>query len=145
MQVADQSCMKPLQANNAKQPQSTTIELRLPVQIFSGIAPPPELLEAMANKGKLNAPALPARKPSKSAAMAPPPHTPVAAGASSSSAAPPPPGFDAPPPMYSEAPPSYEDAVGNHLPPVEGPRRDYAPPVAAEDPLLDRDEKSGWH
>lgn len=76
--------------------------------------------------------------------MVPPPHTPVATRASSSIAAPPP-GFDAPPPEYSEAPPSYEDAVATHLPPVEGPRRDYAPPIAAEDPLLGRDEKSGWH
>lgn len=99
----------------------------------------------MANRDRLNAPpALPARRSSKSAGMVPHPHTPAPGPAASSSAAPPP-AFDAPPPVYSEAPPSYEDAVAQNLAPVEGPRRDYAPPVAAEDPLLGRDEKSGWH
>lgn len=51
---------------------------------------------------------------------------------------------EAPPPNYSEAPPSYEDAVAQELPPIDGPRREYAPPAAAEDTLLNRDEKRGW-
>lgn len=51
---------------------------------------------------------------------------------------------DEAPPLYSELPPSYEDTVEQevNLDPVEGIRREYAPPVAAEDPLLRRDEKS---
>ena len=38
----------------------------------------------------------------------------------------------APPPMYDEPPPSYEDAIASDLPPVDGPRPDYAPPPAPE-------------
>jgi len=34
--------------------------------------------------------------------------------------------------MYEEPPPSYEDAVASDLPPVDGPRPDYAPPPAPE-------------
>ena len=48
------------------------------------------------------------------------------------------------PPMYSEAPPSYEDAVATHLQPMDVRRPDYAPPAAAEDDVLRRDEKRGW-
>ncbi|KAK0902984.1 hypothetical protein LTS16_019512 [Friedmanniomyces endolithicus] len=52
---------------------------------------------------------------------------------------------DALPPGYMrEAPPSYEDAVATNMPPVSAPRPDYAPPLAAEDDLLGRDEKRGW-
>ncbi len=29
---------------------------------------------------------------------------------------------------FDEAPPSYEDAIAEDMPPIDGPRRDYAPP-----------------
>ena len=38
----------------------------------------------------------------------------------------------APPPMYDEPPPSYEDTIASDLPPVDGPRPDYAPPPVPE-------------
>jgi hypothetical protein len=38
----------------------------------------------------------------------------------------------APPPMYEEPPPSYEDAIASDIPPVDGPRPDYAPPPLPE-------------
>ena len=79
-------------------------------------------------------PALPARKP------VPKPH-----GHSPSTAHAPAPTHQPPlqdnPPLYSEAPPSYEDAVALDLAPVDGLRRDYAPPTSAEDPLFSRDAK----
>jgi hypothetical protein len=33
--------------------------------------------------------------------------------------------------VYDDAPPSYEDAMGDHLSPVDGPRREYHPPDAS--------------
>lgn len=35
-----------------------------------------------------------------------------------------------------------EDALAQNIAPVDGSRRDYAPPIPAEDPLLSRDEKA---
>lgn len=45
---------------------------------------------------------------------------------------------------FVDAPPSYEDAIASELPPIDGYRPAYAPPPAAEDRLLSRDEKRGW-
>jgi hypothetical protein len=144
-------------------PQTTTIDLRLPVQIFSGITPPPELLEAMARaqaqstsedstsappvpprpnypadtKTPSGAPPLPARKPVASAAPPAQPAQPVQHVEHSG---------DEPP--FGDAPPSYEDAMATDVQPAGGIQRaEYAPPVVAEDPLLNsgRGEKSGWH
>ncbi|THZ05724.1 hypothetical protein D6C95_02710 [Aureobasidium pullulans] len=143
-------------------PQTTTIDLRLPVQIFSGITPPPELLDAMAraqahNTGDISsappmpprpsyptdtktpsgAPPLPARKPVASAATVETVHQPLQQVDHSGEE-----------PPYGDAPPSYEDAMATDVQPMEGVRRaDYAPPTVAEDPLLNsgRGEKSGWH
>jgi len=116
-------------------------DLRLPVQIFSGITPPKKLLEAMANARphasssyvSTKAPALPTRRPVPKQDGQ---HSTTAQPSSSEQPGP----HDAPP-VYSEAPPSYEDAVIHDLPPVDGLRRDYAPPSLTEDPLLDRNEK----
>ncbi|KAI4748142.1 hypothetical protein E4T50_01549 [Aureobasidium sp. EXF-12298] len=150
----------------ASMPQTTTIDLRLPVQIFSGITPPPELLEAMARaqaqgtsggsssappmpprpnypadtKTASGAPPLPARKPVASTATAQATQTPVQVVQHVEHSGEEPP--------YGDAPPSYEDAMAMDLQPVSGIQRaEYAPPVVAEDPLLNsgRGEKSGWH
>ncbi|KAG9620854.1 hypothetical protein KCV04_g13846, partial [Aureobasidium melanogenum] len=150
----------------ASMPQTTTIDLRLPVQIFSGITPPPELLEAMARaqaqgaggtnssappmpprpnypadtKTASGAPPLPARKPVASTATAQAPQTPVQVVQHVEHSGEEPP--------YGDAPPSYEDAMAMDVQPVSGIQRaEYAPPVVAEDPLLNsgRGEKSGWH
>ncbi|KAI4724612.1 hypothetical protein E4T49_07681 [Aureobasidium sp. EXF-10728] len=134
--------------------------------IFSGITPPPELLEAMARaqaqgttdntssappvpprptyptdtKSASGAPPLPARKPVASTATAESMQTPVQAVQHVDHSGEEPP--------YGDAPPSYEDAVAMDVQPMSGIQRaEYAPPVVAEDPLLSsgRGEKSGWH
>lgn len=126
------------------------MELRHPVQLFSGIAPSAELLQAMGKPSFANggsAPTVPPRKPAKSGSTPYVPPTPNN-GEGTTSQLPPQGGIpqDAPP-MYSEAPPSYEDAVADQLPPVDGgeTRPQYAPPMSGEDHLLPSDEKRGWH
>lgn len=88
------------------------LPLRLPVSVYSGIRPPPGLATQA-----VVPPPKPPRKP-----------VPAAAAASSSSAgpsyAPLPPGAE----ESDEPPPTYEDAVGQDLAPVDGPRN-YRPPA----------------
>lgn len=124
-------------------PQQTTSELRLPVQVFSGVKPPIELLEAMANarppgaswEQPIKAPPLPARKP----VHRPDLQTPVP----SQHSVPMHPSGEDDLPLYNEDPPSYEDSIahGLDLSPVDGMGRDYAPPIPTEDPLFSRDAK----
>ncbi|KAF2091103.1 arrestin [Saccharata proteae CBS 121410] len=105
--------------------QLIVLPLRLPVKVFSGVKPSPELLQAMSNKLQ--------RKPVPSSAgnkvglnIVPPVNGAATAGPSN---IPPTPTDGAP---FEDAPPSYEDVVAQDLPPVDGPRRDYAPPPVAE-------------
>ncbi|KAK4551834.1 hypothetical protein LTR86_010830 [Recurvomyces mirabilis] len=138
-------------------PQNIALPLRLECEVFSGITPPPELLEAMAReKANIHRPSaanIPMTDKLKTEGRLPPesgagqvPPTPMEGPSSSG----PPelparPGDvgDAQPPMYSEAPPSYEDAIASDLPPVNAPRPEYAPPPPATDDALLRDEKKG--
>lgn len=95
----------------------------MPVKVYSGIAPPQALLDAMAASGRVK-PTQPQPQPQPSGPAGggePPPIPPRPA-------APPAPatsdeGFD-------DAPPSYEDAMAEVLEPVDGPRREYNPPDA---------------
>jgi hypothetical protein len=137
------------------QPQTVILPLRLDATVFSGIAPPPQLLEAMAQaradvkrkpiintintkdaldeklkaeegQGSVNAvPETPIEGPSYD--------TPARQGTA----------LPSQPPIYDDAPPSYEDAVASSMPPVDARRPEYAPPPAEEDDVLRRDEKSG--
>ncbi|KAK7550517.1 arrestin [Phyllosticta paracitricarpa] len=114
--------------------QLIVLPLRLPVKVFSGIEPPPALLAAMADPSKAAAAAagspngIPPRKPVPGGMTASPYYAP-------SSPSPIAPG-------YEDAPPSYEDAIATNLPPVNGPRRDYAPPPVPEGaPRFSSDEK----
>ncbi|KAK4541927.1 hypothetical protein LTR36_007291 [Oleoguttula mirabilis] len=145
-------------SQSAAKPQTIVLPLRLEAMVNSGIAPPSELLEAMAEaragirrtsttgltseKMKMEA-----RTSSGFGANQVPP-TPVDDAGPSG-----PLGMPARhrgnaeeqlPPAYSEAPPSYEDAVATNLRPVDAPRPVYAPPPAAEDNVLSGDEKKGW-
>jgi hypothetical protein len=95
----------------------------MPVKVYSGIAPPQALLDAMAAAAPQLSPSKPTSGPSwpTGAASRPPipprPSTgpvPVDAGAA-----------------YDDAPPSYEDAMAENLSPVDGPRREYHPPDAS--------------
>ncbi|KAF2276952.1 uncharacterized protein EI97DRAFT_304073 [Westerdykella ornata] len=118
--------------------QLVVLPLRLPVKVYSGIAPPKALLDATlsAQAGKI--------KPSAPPALAPPPEpmppvTPVDhAGFSGPNALPPVQGAPPSPaplgvqPPYDDAPPSYEEVVGEDLPPVDGYRGNYQPPPVPE-------------
>jgi hypothetical protein len=111
-------------------PELIVLPLRLPVKVYSGIAPPPQLLNALANQPSSSHP-LQDSKISNGAKLNydQPPATPVSPtgpdqqfpariGAFSQAVDP-----DEPPP------PSYEDAMAEDIGPVDGPRRDYNPPV----------------
>lgn len=149
----------------ASQPQSVILPLRLNAQIFSGITPPPQLLEAMAEARA--AVKQPSRKnssrkssvPGKPTLIGPTdsqaslqfgagqvPPTPIdTPGPTGTQQLPPRPGATSEdPPMYADAPPSYEDAIATSLPPINAARPEYVPPTAGEDTVLDRDEKKAW-
>ena len=100
------------------QPELIILPLRLPVQVFSGVAPPRALLDALAAQR-------PVPVPGSSDGMAPPgvqPQQPPLAQSSPAYAANPPAAGQPP----DDAPPSYEDAMAQDLGPVDGLRRDYA-------------------
>lgn len=139
------------------QPQSVVLPMRLDTLIYSGIAPPAEIIERMAAARATQPPRSSAARPSSNATAVDEKlrtegrKPPMAAGPSSSTdpSAPPIPARPGQvpaqePPDYSEAPPSYEDAIAAELAPLDAPRPDYAPPPVAEDDLLGRDEKKGW-
>jgi hypothetical protein len=106
------------------QPQLIVLPLRMPVKVYSGIAPPQALLDAMAAAAPELSPSKPTSKPSWPTSdeisrppMPPRPSTgPVPADAGA---------------VYDDAPPSYEDAMAENLSPVDGPRREYHPPAAS--------------
>jgi len=147
--------------------QDTIMELRLPFQLFSGIPPPAELLEAMTRASGMSgpvsspaAPPLPPRNEKTGLASAAIPRRPVPAPqshqqqhpsqaqASGNQTQPTPlPQPQDEPPHYSEAPPSYEDAIADTMPSVQtDDRPQYAPPPPEEaDPLLSAGEKRGRH
>lgn len=99
----------------AVKPELIVLPLRLAVQVYSGMAPPPALLEAMGFSGE---------EAGGVSTSPPAPHPPPRPSA---------PAYPAPPPNpeeYEDAPPSYEDAMAEALGPVDGPRREYNPPDA---------------
>ncbi|KAJ5096314.1 hypothetical protein NUU61_005670 [Penicillium alfredii] len=102
-------------------PQLIVLPLRMPVRVYSGIAPPQALLDAMAAATLQPSPSKPSSRPS----------WPTNEGSSRPPMPPRP--MDAPVPVstaevYDDAPPSYEDAMAENLSPVDGPRREYHPP-----------------
>ncbi|KAI9368283.1 hypothetical protein BJX61DRAFT_231280 [Aspergillus egyptiacus] len=105
------------------QPQLVISALRVPVSVYSGITPPPALLEAMAAKTRVKpkVPPQPPTRPQEDDTERPPipPRPTVPPLAASSENA------------YDDAPPSYEDAMAESLSPLDGPRREYYPPAAS--------------
>jgi hypothetical protein len=98
--------------------------------VYSGIAPPQALLDAVAaEKGGRRVPR-PTRRPPEPSNPPPRPFGQVGAL---------PPDTDLQPlqESYDDAPPSYEDAMADTLAPLDGPRREYNPPNASE-PVADR-------
>ncbi len=95
----------------------------MPVQVFSGIAPPAALLSRMATSP---------RPAPVNAGVRPPsvvnnqPQTPITPYYHSF---PPQQGeYGSPAPTNDDAPPSYEDAIAEDIGPVDGPRREYNQP-----------------
>ncbi|KAF2638482.1 hypothetical protein P280DRAFT_551582 [Massarina eburnea CBS 473.64] len=132
--------------------QLVVLPLRLPVKVYSGIAPPQALLEAAVKKVKRDFKAEPyiasnlqpqlqqqqqqqqqepAHAQTNNARPQTPTHQQGLAGATASS-----------PPGYDDAPPSYEEAVGASLPPIMGYRGSYMPPPVPEGaPRFSEDRK----
>jgi hypothetical protein len=119
--------------------QLIVLPLRLPVKVYSGIAPPKALLDGgfNANAGEkpstLNVPPQQMQAPVT-------PTTPTHAGFNGPNA------FSGQPqagaaPAYDDAPPSYEDAIGQDLPPINGYRGSYQTPEVPEGAPRFSDEK----
>lgn len=150
-------------------PELMVLPLRLPVQVYSGIAPPPDLLQRI-RASQLEVPVGPfaptiatGPTPLSPAAMYPPtPVTPSSytqhqppAPAGTAAAYFRPPGPTQPPEGVGDvdAPPSYEDAMADEIAPVDGPRRDYSVPTLPErmvsgfgtDSKGDTGGGGGWH
>ncbi|TID26476.1 hypothetical protein E6O75_ATG00969 [Venturia nashicola] len=102
--------------------QNIVLPLRIACEVFSGIAPPPDLIKRMDSVPVRPTTQIPVQGSGPSGS-----NLPTYSVQQATSSAPQP---QAPP--YEEAPPSYEDAVGQDLPPVNGPRPGYNPPPAPE-------------
>ncbi|EEA18767.1 hypothetical protein TMatcc_010690 [Talaromyces marneffei ATCC 18224] len=98
-------------------PQVIVIPLRLAVRVYSGIRPPPALIEAMATNRKLKDAQL-GRQQSRYDDNNPPPQPPRPSNQPAEMAA------------HNilegdDAPPSYEDAMADMISPIDGPRGEY--------------------
>lgn len=133
-------------------PELIVLPLRLPVMVYSGIAPPPKLLQAMANNPRPQLAPMPLFSrpiPGSSVSLQPetPLETPTTPTSDISS-------FPAQVGSYNThdlsdipdvAPPSYEDAMAEDIAPVDGPRREYHVPSqpAVQEPAFNPDSKPG--
>lgn len=108
-------------SNGEKQPELTIQTLRMPVKIYSGVAPPPELLARMSDQWPAQAVAQPQFQTST--------HTPTSGPSqafhSPQQSSQPGQFTTFPQTLPEDSPPSYDDAVGNDYGPVDGARRDY--------------------
>ncbi|KAH8692389.1 hypothetical protein BGW36DRAFT_304216 [Talaromyces proteolyticus] len=106
--------------------QVLVIPLRLAVKVYSGIRPPAALLEAMAADKKVKN-SRPQRPPVAENDIPPPqpPRPQTTPGAA--------PAFDE---TGEEAPPSYEDAMAEHIDPIDGPRGEYQTPAPSQETSL---------
>jgi hypothetical protein len=122
--------------------QLVVMPLRLPVKVYSGIAPPKALLEATFT-GESNTPTeKPGLHPPQQAHTPITPTSPTHQGFAGPHAVPPAQGAPGPNlPAYEDAPPSYEDAIGADLPPINGYRGSYQPPPVPEGAPRFSDEK----
>lgn len=124
-------------------PELIVLPLRLPVKIYSGVAPPAALLQRMASSH----PKVPGAGGQFAATLQPPspssffPSTPITPSYAHNHPPAPPgtisnittpssfqPSSRPPDDNDDDAPPSYEDAIADEIAPVDGPRRDYSVP-----------------
>lgn len=127
-------------------PELVVSPLRLPVQVYSGVAPPAQLLRAMTQGAQPPGTARPSeakvdKAPASQTSQTP--HTPIqdygSFPAPAGTIVPPPPDFDP-----DDVPPSYEDAMAEDIAPVDGPRRDYNVSETASSPdAFNPDSKGG--
>ena len=109
-----------MDAANDRKPELSVQTVRMPVEVYSGIAPPQALLDQMAGR--------PSEQPATNHNLRP--H-----GSVNAPSARPTPGPNtqgqsdhiepSPSDIPDEAPPSYEDAMADDLAPIDGPRRNY--------------------
>jgi hypothetical protein len=125
--------------------QLVVLPLRLPVKVYSGIAPPKALLEAARTgegqnvKPNVHMLNVPSYQQSQAAHT---PTTPTQGGfAGGSSVSPGQQAHAATDGAHEDAPPSYEEAIGQDLPPINGYRGSYQPPSAPEGAPRFSDEK----
>lgn len=113
-----------VQSADSLKPELSVQAVRMPVEVYSGIAPPQALLDQMMNR--------PTAQPVQTHNLRPPGFTGgPSQGYSPGSSGPPGQAQSdhvepSPSDIPSEAPPSYEDAMADTLAPVDGPRRDYS-------------------
>lgn len=93
--------------------------LRMPVEVYSGIAPPQSLLDQMADRPTAQPASNYNIRPPVSANGPPTGHSPGPSRPIAQTKS------DYIEPSPSDAPPSYEDAIADDLAPVDGMRRDY--------------------
>lgn len=100
----------------------------MPVKVYSGIAPPQALLDSM-HPGQAKPTEPQPTQPSEAPQPTGPGRPPM----------PPRPAESAAPAAEEDdiAPPSYEDAMAEVLSPLDGPRHEYNPPAAPEEPGAD--------
>ncbi|KAJ4358074.1 uncharacterized protein N0V89_002653 [Didymosphaeria variabile] len=125
---------------NHGEDQLVVLPLRLPVKVYSGIAPPKALLDATlvgadtklkpAAGQSLDAPQMPHAPTTPTQQGGFPNAFPPAQGSPQQGA-----------PAYEDAPPTYEEAIGQDLPPINGNRGNYEPPPVPEDAPRFSDEK----
>ena len=115
---------------DATKPELSVQPLRMPLEIYSGIAPTQAMLDQMANRR--DRPTPPIRPSTGMPYTASNLRPPGPANTASPGTLRPPvqqPGSDhiepSPSDIPEEAPPSYEDAMADELAPIDGPRRDY--------------------
>ena len=112
---------------DSRKAELTVQVVRMPVDVYSGIAPPQALLDQMANRP--TGQPIPSYNPPPGSANGPTTSGPAGQGQGGHVE---PSASDIP----LDAPPSYEDAMADDLAPIDGPRRDYSTPSS------NRDEKS---
>lgn len=108
---------------DSPKPELAVLVVRMPVEVYSGIAPPQALLDQMADRPTAQQAANTNLRPpdfanGPSSGTSPGPSRPPAQAQS---------GHVEPSPsdIPNEAPPSYEDAMADDLAPIDGPRREY--------------------
>ena len=130
-------------------PELIVLPLLLPVQVYSGVKPPPELLQAMAASAAKNpfhpvniVAAASGASQSPQSPILPPPPTPTTSSYDSFPALVGTPASPHPSTEDDDMLPSYEDAIAEDIAPVDGPRRNYFVPTDPEQSSFSGDSKS---